>query len=110
MAGAINKIPNPIRLEGHTDSVPINTPRFKSNWELSAARSIALLELLRTRFGVSIERLSIGGYGETAPVAANDTEDGRARNRRCDIVILNEAGAVAEPVPLPKPPAKPSSH
>ncbi|HLH41459.1 MAG TPA: flagellar motor protein MotB [Bryobacteraceae bacterium] len=98
VAAAINKIPNPVRLEGHTDSVPIRTPRFRSNWELSAARSIALLELLSTRFGVSRERMSIAGYADSAPIASNETERGRARNRRADIVILNEQGVIGEPV------------
>jgi chemotaxis protein MotB len=97
VAGAINKLPNPVRLEGHTDSVPIRTPRFRSNWELSAARSIALLEMLSTNFGVSRDRLSIAGYADTAPIASNDDEAGRARNRRVDIVILNEQGVIGEP-------------
>jgi len=97
VASAVNKLPNPVRLEGHTDSVPIKTARFHSNWELSAARSIALLELLSTRFGVQHARLSIAGYADSAPVASNDTEEGRARNRRADIVILNEQGVLAEP-------------
>ncbi|MEO7144915.1 MAG: flagellar motor protein MotB [Bryobacteraceae bacterium] len=97
VAEAVNKLPNPVRLEGHTDSIPIHTPRFASNWELSAARSIALLELLAGRFGVERERLSIGGYADTAPIESNDTEGGRARNRRVDIVILNETGILAEP-------------
>lgn len=97
VAAAIAKLPNPVRLEGHTDSVPINTPRFRSNWELSAARSIAVLELLTTRFHVPRERLSIAGYADTAPVDTNSTEEGRARNRRVDIVILNETGVMAEP-------------
>ncbi len=97
MAAAIAKMPNPVRLEGHTDSTPINTPRFHSNWELSSARSIAILELLTGKFGVPRNRLSIAGYADTAPVASNDTEEGRARNRRADIVILNEQGVIAEP-------------
>jgi chemotaxis protein MotB len=97
VAAAIGKIPNPVRLEGHTDSVPIKTSRFRSNWELSAARSIALLELLSTEFGVAKERLSIAGYADTAPLASNDTEAGRAKNRRVDLVILNERGIMAEP-------------
>jgi len=100
VATAIRKIPNPVRLEGHTDSVPINTPRFRSNWELSAARSIALLELLSTRFGLPKERISIAGYADTAPAASNDTEAGRAKNRRVDLVILNEQGVMAEPQKL----------
>jgi chemotaxis protein MotB len=97
VASAINKLPNPVRLEGHTDSVPIHTARFRSNWELSAARSIALLELLATNYGVPRARMSIGGYADTAPVDSNDTVAGRARNRRCDVIILNETGALAEP-------------
>jgi chemotaxis protein MotB len=97
VASAIAKLPNPVRLEGHTDSTPINTARFHSNWELSAARSIAILELLSSKYGVPRTRLSIAGYADTAPVASNDSEDGRARNRRADIVILNEQGVIAEP-------------
>jgi chemotaxis protein MotB len=97
VAAAIAKMPNPVRLEGHTDSTPINTERFHSNWELSAGRSIAILELLSNKFGVPRQRLSIAGYADTAPVASNETEEGRARNRRADIVILNEQGVIAEP-------------
>jgi chemotaxis protein MotB len=97
VASAINKMPNPVRLEGHTDSVPIHTHRFNSNWDLSAARSIALLRLLSERFGVPVSKLSVAGYADTAPVDSNETEGGRSRNRRCDIVILNETGLLAEP-------------
>jgi chemotaxis protein MotB len=96
IADAMNKVRNPARAEGHTDSVPIHTPRFRGNWELSAARSIALVELL-IKFGVARGRLAIAGYAETAPVDDNDTEEGRRRNRRVDIVILNETAAKAEP-------------
>jgi chemotaxis protein MotB len=94
---AICKLPNPVRLEGHTDSVPIHTARFRTNWELSAARAIAVLELLNSRFNVPRERLAIAGYAETVPVSPNDTEEGRARNRRVDIVILNGQQLVNEP-------------
>ena len=87
---------NPLRIEGYTDSRPIHTARFKSNWELSAARSIALVEIL-TKSGVARERLSIAGYADTAPVDNNDTELGRQNNRRVDIVILNETAAKGEP-------------
>jgi chemotaxis protein MotB len=97
VAAAINKIANPVRLEGHTDSIPINTPRFHSNWELSSARSIALLELFRDRFNVPRERMSIAAYADNAPLASNNTEEGRAKNRRVDIVVLNEQGMVGEP-------------
>ncbi len=97
VAGAIRKLSNPVRLEGHTDSVPISTARFRSNWELSAARAIAIMDLLSKRFNLARERLSIAGYADNAPVAPNDSDDGRARNRRVDVVILNEQGVIGEP-------------
>ena len=97
VAAAIDKLPNPVRLEGHTDGVPIHTSRFRSNWELSAARSIALLELLTKRYDIPRDKLSIGGYADTTPVESNDTAEGRAKNRRVDIIILNQNGAMGEP-------------
>jgi len=97
VAAALAKLPNPVRLEGHTDSTPISTARFHCNWELSSARSIAILELMTNKFSVPRNRFSIAGYADTAPIATNDTEEGRAQNRRADIVILNEQGVVAEP-------------
>jgi chemotaxis protein MotB len=93
--------PNPIRLEGHTDSRPIHTDRFHNNWELSAARGIAMLDLLSTRFGIPHERLAVVGYADTVPKASNDTDEGRARNRRVDIVILNQRVAPNHPSPEP---------
>jgi chemotaxis protein MotB len=102
IADAMNRVRNPARAEGHTDSIPIHNSRFRSNWELSAARSIALMELF-TKFGVARERLSIAGYADTAPVDSNDTEEGRRRNRRVDIVILNESAAKGEPDRVPAP-------
>ncbi len=97
VADAIRKLPNPVRLEGHTDSVPIHNPRFHSNWELSAARSIAMLELFTGRFALPHTRFAVAGYADTAPIASNDEEEGRTRNRRVDIVILNKAGLAGEP-------------
>ena len=97
VAAVIKKIPNPVRLEGHTDAVPIHNSRYRSNWELSAARSIAMLEILDTRFGVPRLRMAISGYAESKPVASNGTEEGRAQNRRVDILIMNERGAQGEP-------------
>jgi chemotaxis protein MotB len=101
VAQVILKLPNPVRLEGHTDSVPIHNARFRSNWDLSAARSIAVLDLLAGRFHVPRERLAIAGYAENAPVGPNDTAQGRALNRRVDIVILSKTGLIQEP-PAPK--------
>lgn len=90
-------LPNNVRLEGHTDSIPIHTARFHSNWELSAARSIAMLELFAARFDVPTSRMAVAGYADTVPVDTNDTEQGRAHNRRVDIVILNQQVAVKNP-------------
>jgi chemotaxis protein MotB len=98
IAREIAALPGPVRLEGHTDSIPIHTPRFHSNWELSAARSIAMLELLVSRFEIPPVRLAVAGYADTVPVESNDTEQGRAHNRRVDIVILNEHGRSPEPL------------
>jgi len=114
IAAAINDIPNPVRMEGHTDAVPIHNSRFRSNWELSAARSIALLELL-TSFGVSKDRLSIAGYADTSPVDDNETAEGRQKNRRVNIVILNQTGVKGEPErppahAAPAPPQEAGKH
>jgi chemotaxis protein MotB len=106
IATAIRQLPNPVRLEGHTDSVPINNSRFRSNWELSTARSIAVLELLTAEFQVAAQTLAVAGYADTVPLESNDTAAGRARNRRVDIIILNQSGVTAEPAA--EAPAKPS--
>jgi chemotaxis protein MotB len=90
-------LPNPVRLEGHTDSIPIHTARFHSNWELSAARSIGMMELLGDRFEIPRQRMAIAGYADTAPLESNDTLEGRAHNRRVDVVILNQRVTYAEP-------------
>src|SRR5262245_25553301 len=96
VANGIVKLPNPVRVEGHTDSQPIHNERFRSNWQLSAARSIAMLDALITRFGVPAERLSVVGYASNIAVADNSTPEGRARNRRVDITILNQVALVNE--------------
>jgi chemotaxis protein MotB len=99
VAGILNRLPNALRLEGHTDSLPIDTLRFPSNWELSAARSIAMLRLFNERFGVDRERMAVVGYADTAGIDSNETENGRRRNRRVDIVIVSESGLRAEARP-----------
>lgn len=76
----------PITIEGHTDNIPIRTPYFPSNWELSAVRATTVLRLF-VDSGVAPERLTAIGYGETHPVEPNDTPEGRARNRRVSILI-----------------------
>jgi chemotaxis protein MotB len=89
IADAIRGMTNPIGLEGHTDSTPIHNRKFRSNWELSAARSIAMLTVFEDRFGIPGDRFAVTGYAETKPVDSNISVEGRARNRRVDIVILN---------------------
>jgi chemotaxis protein MotB len=79
-----------IRIEGHTDTVPIHTPQFNSNWELSTARSTELVRLLIVKYHFEAARLSAAGYAEFHPVASNGTEDGRKLNRRVDVVILGK--------------------
>ncbi len=98
VAQAILSVPNPVRFEGHTDSVPlVNSLRFRSNWELSAARAIAMMEVLVDCCQLTRERFSIAGHADNAPVADNSDSLARMRNRRVDIVILNQAGAASEP-------------
>jgi chemotaxis protein MotB len=97
VAVTLNELPNPIRLEGHTDSLPISNQRFRSNWELSAARSIAMLRILNGRYGVSRERMAIVGYADTNAIGDNLTEEGRMKNRRVDLVLLSEFGRKSEP-------------
>jgi chemotaxis protein MotB len=97
VADVLNLLPNAIRLEGHTDSVPIYNERFRSNWELSAARSLAMMHLLQDRYHVMANRMAIIGYGDTNAIGDNETEEGRTRNRRVDIVIISNFGMHAEP-------------
>ncbi|CUU46914.1 OmpA family protein [Clostridium beijerinckii] len=85
----LNDIDNYIHVEGHTDNVAINNDYFHSNWQLSAVRAANVVEFLISKGSVKPERLSSVGYGEYRPVKDNNTEDGRAANRRVDIVILN---------------------
>jgi chemotaxis protein MotB len=77
-----------MRIEGHTDNVPIHTSQFSSNWELSTARATDLVRLMIVRYRLAPTRLAAAGYAEYHPVASNDKEQGRALNRRVDIVIL----------------------
>ncbi|HSR06410.1 MAG TPA: flagellar motor protein MotB [Bryobacteraceae bacterium] len=85
----LNKIPNNVSLVGHTDATPIHNRHFANNWELAAARGLRLLELLSSRYGIEESRLSVASFGSYDPKSSNDTPDGRASNRRVEIVILD---------------------
>lgn len=98
VAETIAKLPNHVRLEGHTDSIPIHNGRFRSNWHLSTARAISMLDLLTSEFKVPGAKFTVAGYADTIPVDSNDTEDGRRKNRRVDIVVLNQYGLNDEPL------------
>lgn len=78
-----------IRVEGHTDNIPINTYAYKSNWDLSVIRAANVAQLMITQSGIKPERISATGYGEYRPKAGNNSENGRAANRRVDILIMN---------------------
>jgi chemotaxis protein MotB len=92
LAQRLRQLPNDLRIEGHTDNIPIQSTLFPSNWELSSARATTVARYLAQQ-GVAPQRLIAAGYGEYRPAAPNDTREGRARNRRVDIVILTTAPA-----------------
>ena len=93
IAEVLSDIPNKVALVGHADSIPIHNSRFKSNWELSAARSLSLLTLLVKQYGIPESRLSLQSYGSNSPIGSNETEAGRAENRRVEILILDDTVA-----------------
>jgi chemotaxis protein MotB len=96
IAGILSQRQYRIRIEGHTDDVPIHNVQFADNWDLSTARATELVRLLIIKYGFAPGRLSAAGYAEFHPVASNQTDEGRAKNRRVDVVILGR--------PSPSPP------
>lgn len=90
IANALNKIPYAVRVEGHTDNVPIETRRFPSNWELSVARAVNVVKYFAEVSKIDPQRLSAVGYGESRPVVPNDTLPNRTKNRRVEIFLLTE--------------------
>lgn len=91
----LKELPNTVVIEGHTDDVRLTKSAYRSNWELSVSRSNSVIEMLVSD-GVPPERLVASGYGEHRPVAANDSPEGRARNRRVEILILRDGGSKDE--------------
>ena len=91
IAQVLGSVPNKVALVGHADSIPIHNKRFQNNWQLSAARSLSLLDILSTRYGIPESRLSVQSYGSYNPKDSNDTEAGRAENRRVEILLLDES-------------------
>jgi chemotaxis protein MotB len=88
IAASLGRTPYNLRIEGHTDNIPIHTAEFDSNWELSSARATRIARLFLDLKAMPPERISAAGYAEYHPVASNATADGRAENRRVDLVVL----------------------
>ncbi|QOX80401.1 OmpA family protein [Trichlorobacter lovleyi] len=96
IAEGLQQYANRFRVEGHTDSVPIRSSEFRSNWELSTARATNVIHFLVDSASFSPEALSAVGYGEYQPLVANDTPEQRAKNRRVDIVVLAAEASAGE--------------
>ncbi len=92
IVNVIRKMPYPLRVEGHTDNVPIHTQKFPSNWELSTARAVNVLKYFADTGQIDPRRLSAVGYGASKPLVANDSPRHRAKNRRVEIVLMKEDG------------------
>lgn len=90
IAAIIRELPNDVRVEGHTDNIPIKSAQFPSNWHLSVARALSTAYYLIHNEGLSPEKISVVGYSEYKPIADNDNPGGRAQNRRVDIVIIKK--------------------
>jgi chemotaxis protein MotB len=90
IAAVMRENKNNVVLVGHADTTPIHNHRFRDNWQLSAARSLSLLALLTTQYGIPESRLSIESFGSNQPLGSNGTQAGRTANRRVEILILDD--------------------
>lgn len=97
IANMLDQYSNRCRIEGHTDNIPVNGGTYNSNWDLSTARATGLVKKLIQSYRIDPKRISATGYGEYQPVADNETADGRAKNRRVDLVIMSATSEYAEP-------------
>jgi chemotaxis protein MotB len=91
LSAAILELDRHTRVEGHTDNVPIRTAQFPSNWELSAARAVMVVRVLSELYGVPADHLAAVGRADTRPVTANLDVEQRAKNRRVEVIILEQA-------------------
>jgi chemotaxis protein MotB len=78
-----------VRVEGHTDDVPIHNSTYHSNWDLSTARATEVVNMLVSKYNFNPQRISVAGYAQYRPIASNETEEGRRKNRRIDLVIVS---------------------
>ena len=88
IAASLSQTPYNVRVEGHTDNIPIHNDNFDSNWELSSARATRIARMLLALHAIPPDRLSAAGYAEFHPIASNQTAAGRAENRRVDLVVM----------------------
>ncbi len=96
LAGHLRKVKNPIRINGHTDNVPIHNKVYASNWHLSSGRAIKAAEFLIMTEKLPMDRIHVAGYADGAPAADNRTADGRAKNRRVELVLVKDESAAAK--------------
>ena len=97
IAAALEKTPGKIHISGHTDNIPISTYRFRSNWELSSARAVSILEhILRINKNIPNDRIVIQGYADTIPLVPNTTPKNRATNRRVEIEVIKQTETVKD--------------
>ena len=113
LAGFFTKYPYKVKVQGHTDSVPINSNKFPSNWELSASRAVSVARYFQGK-GIPPEQIEATGFGEHRPIADNATAEGRSKNRRVEIFLQLDKKDLPKAGPLPfqkvengKPVAKP---
>jgi len=99
VAKVLAGVDNAIQVEGHSDNVPINSPAYPSNWELSSARAGSVVRLF-AELGVPTTRMVAIGYADNQPLDTNASTEGRARNRRVNVLILNEVGGAAQELSL----------
>ena len=97
VAAQLKKYKNPVRVEGHTDNVPMRSRTYPSNWELSSTRATNVARLLSDRYKIPPSKISATGYAEFRPKSDNNSPAGRARNRRVDLVVLSTEAQKAEP-------------
>ncbi|MEK7747818.1 MAG: OmpA family protein [Nitrospirota bacterium] len=106
-AELLKTLPNKIQIEGHTDNIPISTPAYPSNWELSTARAMAIMRYFVEKNEMPPEKFAVAGYSEYHPIDTNDTPEGRAKNRRIDILVV-KSPQEKKPPALPALPATPA--
>lgn len=96
ISGMLHGLDNQIKIVGHTDNVPINNGKFRSNWDLSAMRAINVMNFMVSSEGLNQDKVSVQAYGEYMPKFENTTEEGRAKNRRVEIIVIRKYPVTSE--------------